>query len=163
MGVVVRWLNVVLILSACADWAQSEPPAPPAFPVDTPPPVVRSCTTARDCNRLAGEVCELPGGPGSRGVCSLGPPSTAKRCSIDANCGSLNHCGEHKLILEDRNASWFGTCLEGERSPADGPTPLTHSGPLPMRFEYSGQVPPGFMLLERPDTGLLVPGLVLGA
>jgi hypothetical protein len=73
----------------------------------------------------------------------------------------LEHCGEHRLILEDRNANWFGICLEGERSPADGPTPLPTSGPLPMHFEYSGQVPPGFVLLERPDTGFLVPGLIV--
>lgn len=30
-----RRLNVLVILSACVSWAQSEPPAPPAFPVDT--------------------------------------------------------------------------------------------------------------------------------
>lgn len=87
---------------------------------------------------------------------------TAQRmCRADVDCAELERCEDRQQRVEGKSW-WVGLCVDGKRTEAHGPAPIsTREGPP--RSEYTGKVPPGYALQSVVDARLLAPGVVLFA
>ena len=169
-----------VVFGAMAAQAQ-QTSAPPIVPADQPPPPqqqfqqlpplqqqpVRQCASNHECE--AGDVCvgfqEIAPGQWTRGTCTPGAAKRARMdqgtqrslaCRTDADCYNGEHCGDYQPLGNGQFGP--GSCQLGARG---APPPAYAPAPVSGRFAYTGQVPPGYRLVQEPNMKLIIPGVIV--